>query len=544
MDPEKKVAVGDNSESSLTESWNVVEVQEVNVSEGSDGESIEVIDEDSQNVDSNTSSNKEAGSDSECANETLRGDEEERTLIENCEVIQADVKNADSSETVTSAAHNLFYTSGFVIILIAVLSAGASFSVFLLQMENLALSTYNYFSSSAAIQNNDKEYQELLNQIKTYKEESKDLKNLITDLNSAVLSLKKELASQKHVVNNEIDKNQLHFPQETRKEDTLFQQILNVHTGNSLQGNTSDQGKEMPYEHSFRAIKEVVSAINDEYKRKEEIEIIKIFSQIPKHLAVLTNFDESNQNINKFIEVWEAKLIRVNEKLISDVKQMQLKMTRHIMKNLRDTQKNFFEKLCELKDMKSPQCYDTFIKPYQSFDYSTSPRAAGKNDPPGKGNSCYDTQNNKYTSDDNKVKSNFDKNNPPDKKKKQKIETIENNLTEGRVNDGENIISQNNDKVPVKPLSIENLNKKNVESDSVPGNSHDSSSFVKNPNSKHKNKYKPQVYSGKDKDKNARLEKVKQKMDKVKGAKEKKKKVQKVKGTKSSWNGEERGPGF
>lgn len=59
---DKAVKEKDNSESSLSESWNIVDGNDVNnISEGSDGESIEVIEEEAGNNTAEKDINEEKG---------------------------------------------------------------------------------------------------------------------------------------------------------------------------------------------------------------------------------------------------------------------------------------------------------------------------------------------------------------------------------------------------------------------------------------------------------------------------------------------------
>lgn len=152
------------------------------------------------------------------------------------------------------------------------------------------------------------------------------------------------------------------------EEDRLFEQLLSIHTDHLDSNATDNNGDEI--ENSFKSIEDMLGSLTVGKEREENLETIRIFYLIPKHLSVLSNFESSDENIKTFIGEWNEQLSVINQKLIEEMKEMQLKMIKHIVLRLRKTEKGFYKKLCDLKNIKRPECYDRFLKPFEKSDIS------------------------------------------------------------------------------------------------------------------------------------------------------------------------------
>lgn len=192
---------------------------------------------------------------------------------------------------------------------------------------------------------------------------------------TAVENLKKELAfslkfadKDGHSAHKKYENNQV-----PTEEDILFQELLNIHIGKYHNGSVLYNEMNSSYGHVAAFIQEMIYNFTSGKERENNIEAVKLFYQIPKHLTVLYNFNSTNKNIELFISAWKSKLSFVNEKIVEDMRATQLKMVRQFVKHMKNTQKRFYNKLCNLNGLKKQECYDTFVKPYEQSEegYST-----------------------------------------------------------------------------------------------------------------------------------------------------------------------------
>ncbi|XP_014291589.1 uncharacterized protein [Halyomorpha halys] len=378
MMDEKTVKDKDTSESSLSESWNIVDGNDVNnISEGSDGESIEVIEEEAgiNAVGKDTDDQKEK---TESEEEHSSKSEEENAFISSSG-LQYDEpppeENLTNRRTVGAdfaTIWNTFNVIGLVSLICAIIFTGATAWVFLMKVEEIALDTFHYLvpgchqDGGRAI-----EYNELMTQLKMYEAEAKNLRSVVTDLSGAVENLKKELAFSLKFADKNGPSTATKKEENNRvpsEEDILFQELLNIHIEKYHNGTIFYNEMNSSYGHVAVFIQEMIFNFTSGKERENNMEAVKLFYQIPRHLSVLYNFNSTNKHIELFINAWKSKLSFVNEKIVDDMRAMQLKMVRQFVKHMKYTQKRFYNKLCNLNGMKKQECYDTFVKPYEQSD--------------------------------------------------------------------------------------------------------------------------------------------------------------------------------
>ncbi|CAH1408041.1 unnamed protein product [Nezara viridula] len=379
MMDEKTVKEKDISESSLSESWNIVDGNDVNnISEGSDGESIEVIDEEAGNNTAEKETDEQKDK-IELEEHSPKGEHENAIIASGLQDEQSfPEENFESRRTVGAdytIIWNLLNVMGFVSVILAIILAGATAWVFLMKVEDMAVDTFHYLVPGYDQEaNKNIEYNELMAQLKMYEAEAKNLRSVVTDLSGAVENLKKELAfSLKFADKNGSSANKKEENNRVpSEEDILFQELLNIHIEKYHNGSIFHNEMNSSYGHVAIFIQEMIYNFTSGKERENNMEAVKLFYQIPRHLTVLYNFNSTNKNIELFINAWKSKLSFVNEKIVEDMRAMQLKMVRQFVKHMKYTQKRFYNKLCNLNGMKKQECYETFIKPYEQFEETYS----------------------------------------------------------------------------------------------------------------------------------------------------------------------------
>lgn len=389
MMDEKTVKEKDNSESSLSESWNIVDGNDVNnISEGSDGESIEVIEEEAGNNTAEKDIDKQKDK-TESVEELSLMREQKNPIITS--ELQNDhplpEENVERRRTVGTdfiSVWNLFNILGLVSVICAIMFTGATAWVFLMKVEEIALDTFHFLIPGRHQEaGRNIEYNELMAQLKMYEAEAKNLRSVVTDLSGAVENLKKELTfSLKFADKNgpsAIKKDENN--QVPSEEDILFQELLNIHIEKYHNGSILHNEMNNSYGHVAVFIQEMIYNFTSGKERESNMEAVKLFYQIPRHLTVLYNFNSTNKNIELFINAWKSKLSFVNEKIVEDMRAMQLKMVRQFVRHMKTTQKRFYSKLCNLNGLKKQECYDTFVKPYEQSEEGYSSIYEDMSDP-------------------------------------------------------------------------------------------------------------------------------------------------------------------